>query len=123
MTDLVPPRSQSPTMLLVEDEPAIRTVVRRTVAGTAYDLLVARNGDQARQHRGMIDLPQADVVMSRMNRFEPGELIGTAHPETTVLFVSDDSRDSAACAAGRAFRQKPFTQDALLGKIKEVQLA
>ena len=83
-------------MLLVEDEPAIRTVVRRTLAGTAYDLLVARNGDQARQHRGVIDLPQADVVMSRMNRFEPGELIGAAHPETTVLFVSDDSRDSAA---------------------------
>ena len=51
-------------MLLVEDEPAIRTVVRRTLAGTAYDLLVARNGDQARQHRGVIDLPQADVVMS-----------------------------------------------------------
>ena len=129
MTDPVQPRSQSPTILLVEDEPAIRTLIRRMLVGAGYELLVARNGDEAmsmaRQHSGVIDLLLTDVVMPRMNGFELGERIGGAHPETTMLFVSGHSRDSTSVrrglrTAGRAFLLKPFTQDALLGKVREV---
>ena len=129
MTDPVQPRSTAPTILLVEDEPAIRTLIRRMLEGAGYELLVARNGDEALtlagEHRGGIDLLLTDVVMPRMNGFELGERIGSAHPETNVLFVSGYSRDSTAVrtglrTAGRAFLLKPFTRDALLGKIKEV---
>ncbi len=129
MTDPVQRRSQSPTILLVEDEPAIRTLIRRMLAGAGYELLVARNGDEAlsvaRQHSGAIDLLLTDVVMPRMNGFELGELMASAHPETNLLFVSGHSADSVSVrrglrTAGRDFLLKPFTQDALLGKIREV---
>ena len=129
MTDPVQPRSQSKTILLVEDEPAIRKLITRTLAGAGYELLAARNGDEALsiagQHRGMIDLLLTDVVMPGMNGFEFGKLIGSAHPETIVLFVSGYSRDSTSVRsglrnAGRAFLLKPFTQDALLAKVREV---
>ena len=129
MTDSAQPRSQAPTILLVEDEPAIRSLIRRMLEGAGYELLVARNGDEAltvaREYRDAIDLLLTDVVMPRMNGFELGELIGGAHPETNVLFVSGYSRDSTQVrnglrTAGRAFLLKPFTQDALLCKIREV---
>ncbi|TDI20080.1 MAG: response regulator, partial [Acidobacteria bacterium] len=83
MTDPVQPRSQSPTILVVEDEPAIRTLIGRMLAGAGNELLVARNGDEAltmaRQHAGVIDLLLTDVVMPRMNGFELGELIASVH--------------------------------------------
>ena len=129
MTDVAHPRPQSSTILLVEDEPAIRALIRRMLEGAGYELLVARNGDEAlsvaRQHRGVIDLLLTDVVMPRMNGFELGEQFGTARPEASVLFVSGFFRDSNAVrsglrTSGRAFLLKPFTQDALLGKIREV---
>ncbi len=129
MTDPVQPRSQSATILLVEDEPAIPKLIRRTLAGAGYELLVARDGDEALrvagQHRGVIDLLLTDIVMPGMNGFELVKQIGRAHPETTVLFVSGYSRDSTSVrsglrTAGRAFLLKPFTQDALLAKIKDV---
>lgn len=129
MTDPVQPSAQSTTILLVEDEPAIRTLLRRMLAGAGYELFVACNGDEAltmaRQHAWTIDLLLTDVVMPRMNGFELGELVAAVHPETKVLFVSGYSRDSTSVrsglrAAGRAFLLKPFTQDDLLGKIREV---
>ena len=129
MTDLIRPRPPSQTILLVEDEPAIRSLVGRMLEGAGYELLMARNGDDAlavaRAHRGVIDLLLTDVVMPRMNGFELGELIGSARPETSVLFVTGYSRESTQVrtglrTAGRAFLLKPFTRDALLCKIREV---
>ena len=101
----------------------------RVLVGAGYQLLVARNGGEAltmaKEHRGVIDLLLTDVIMPRMNGFELGELIGRAHPETNVLFVSGYSRDSAEVrsglrSAGQTFLLKPFTPADLLGKIKEV---
>ncbi len=121
MTDPVQPRSQSPTILLVEDEPAIRTLIRRMLDGAGYELLVARNGDEAmsiaRRHSGVIDLLLTDVVMPRLNGFELGELIACARPETNMLFVSGHFLDSDSLrrglrTPGRAFLLTPFTQDA-----------
>jgi|TARA_B100000959_G_C14696318_1_gene506904 CheY-like chemotaxis protein len=129
VTDGIRPHPQSPTILLVEDEPAIRSLIRRMLEGAGYELLIARNGNEAltvaKQHRGVIDLLLTDIVMPRMNGFELGEQIGSARPETNVLFVSGFFKDSTAVrsglrATGRAFLLKPFTQDALLGKIQEV---
>lgn len=129
MIDPVQRRSQSPTILVVEDEPAIRTLIGRMLAGAGNELLVARNGDEAltmaRQHAGVIDLLLTDVVMPRMNGFELGELIASVHPETNMLFVSGYANDSPAMrsglrTAGRVFLLKPFTRVALLGKIRDV---
>ena len=60
-----------------------------------------------------------------MNGFELGELIARVHPETNVLFVSGHARDSTSVRSGlrtegRVFLLKPFTRDALLGKVRDV---
>ena len=119
----------APTILLVEDEPSIRSLIRRMLEGAGYDLIVAKSGDEAlalaNDHTGAIDLLVTDVVMPRMNGFELGGYIGGAHPETSVLFVSGYAEDSSSVrkglrTAGQAFLLKPFTRDALLGKIKEI---
>ncbi len=57
--------------------------------GAGYELLEARNGDEAMtmadRHDGSIDLLLTDVVMPRMNGFELGRRMERARPETTVL--------------------------------------
>ena len=63
--------------------------------------------------------------MPRMNGFERGGYIGGPHLETSVLCLSGHAEDSNSVrkglrTAGQAFLLKPFTQDALLGKIKEI---
>jgi two-component system cell cycle sensor histidine kinase/response regulator CckA len=119
----------APTILLVEDEPSMRSLIRRMLEGAGYDLIVAKNGDEAlalaNEHTGAIDLLVTDVVMPRMNGFEQGGFIGGTHPETSVLFLSGHAEDSSSVrkglrTTGQAFLLKPFTQDALLGKIKEI---
>ena len=123
------PETDHQTILLVEDEPAIRALIRRMLEGAGYELLEARNGDEALtmadRHNGAIDLLLTDVVMPRMNGFELGRRMDRARPETTMLYVSGYSRDSSEVrdglrTSGQAFLLKPFTQDALLGKIREV---
>jgi YesN/AraC family two-component response regulator len=114
----------APTILIVEDEPSIRTIER-----AGYELIVAKNGDEAlalaNDHTGAIDLLVTDVTMPGMNGFELGGYIGGIHPETSVLFVSGYAEDSSPVrkglrTAGQAFLLKPFTRDALLGKVKEI---
>ncbi|HIE94374.1 MAG TPA: response regulator, partial [Acidobacteria bacterium] len=71
------------------------------------------------------DMLLLDVTMPGMNGFELGGYIGGIHPETSVLFVSGYAEDSSPVrkglrTAGQAFLLKPFTRDALLGKVKEI---
>ncbi len=122
--------SQSaPTILVVEDDPSIRWILQRMLERAGYELIVAENGDEAlalaNDHTGPIDLLVTDVTMPGMNGFELGGCIGSTHPETSVLFVSGYAEDSSPVrkgltTAGQAFLLKPFTRDALLGKVKEL---
>ena len=125
----MPPKAPSPTILLVEDEPAIRTLIRRMLEAAGYALLEARNGDEAlamaTRHDGDIDLLLTDIVMPKMNGFELGRRMEETRPDTTVLFVSGYSRDSSEVrsglrASGRPVLLKPFTREALLEKVREV---
>lgn len=73
---------------LVEDDPTIRSLVGRMLKGAGYELLTTRNGDDtltlAKAHPGEIYLLLTDIVMPRMKGFE----LGSARPETSVLFLS-----------------------------------
>lgn len=118
-----------PTVLLVEDDPMLRRLIRSMLQGAGYDLLVAPNGEvaltMAGERAGTIDLLLTDVVMPRMNGFELSGHITSTHPETSVLFLSGYADDSNSVRAGlkttrHAFLLKPFTKDALLEKIQEV---
>jgi len=119
-------RPPGETILLVEDDPPIRRLIRRSLDGQGYQLLEACNGLEAlgllADHHGPIDLLVTDVVMPQMDGFTLGERLVESHPETRVLFLSGYADQSARVRhalkkVGSAFLLKPFTQSGLLQKI------
>ena len=116
------------TILLVEDDPPIRSLIRRILQGQGYQLLEACNGavglSLAADHRGPIDLLLADVVMPHIDGFTLSERLVESHPETRVLFLSGYADRSVTIRArlkeaGHPFLIKPFTRDHLLRTIRE----
>ena len=117
------------TVLLVEDEPSIRQLMRRMLTGHGYTMLEARNGVEAmgvaESHPTPIHLLLTDVVMPSMGGFELAAQLQALRSETRVLFLSGHAEDSPKILDGleksdHAFLLKPFTQDALHKKIREV---
>jgi CheY-like chemotaxis protein len=116
------------TILLVEDEDAVRELTREVLDAGGYEVLEARNGPEAlelaQSHRGDIDLLLADVIMPRMSGRELAERLRTLRPGTKVLFVSGYT-DDAVLRHGVLqdevpFLQKPFAPRDLEQKVREV---
>ena len=80
------------TVLLVEDEPSIRQLMRRMLAGQGYMMLEARNGAEAlgvaESHPTPIHLLLTDVVMPSMDGFTLAARLQALRSETRVLFLS-----------------------------------
>jgi CheY-like chemotaxis protein len=117
------------TILLVENEPALRELMRRFLEGSGYTVLGARNGDEAlaasAQHPTPIDLLLTDVVMPGMSGFVLANKMVELRAETKVLYFSGYADDydvirEGLHEAGRPFLLKPFTQKDLLQKIVDV---
>jgi CheY-like chemotaxis protein len=113
------------TILVVEDDPAIRMLVEEILTGAGYNVLVAGTGDKAIQladeHEGVIHLLLTDVVLPSMGGKEIAGRIALVRPETKVLFMSGYTGNAADerenLEPGVEFLQKPFTPDALCEKI------
>jgi two-component system, cell cycle sensor histidine kinase and response regulator CckA len=116
------------TILLVEDEEAVRTMISRVLHGNGYRILEAGNGKEAmeicRQHTGPIHLMVTDVIMPQMSGRELAEQIAPLRPEMKVLFMSGYPDNAivhhGVLESGTAFLQKPFNLRALEGKVREV---
>jgi PAS domain S-box-containing protein len=117
----------SETLLLVEDEDAVRALSRHVLAGLGYILLEARDGAEAvriaGEQRGRIDLVLTDVVMPRMGGRETAERVVAMHPGARVLFLSGYTNDAVVrhgiLQAKVAFLQKPFSPASLAMKVRE----
>ena len=116
------------TLLLVEDEAAVRKLVRRTLERDGYTLLEAVDGLEALRiaetHAGPIHLLLTDVVMPNLGGRDLAEALHEIRPETRVLFMTgftDDAivRHGVSVAEG-ALLQKPFTPAALARKVRSV---
>jgi PAS domain S-box-containing protein len=118
----------SETILLAEDEEAVRSLVRGVLESTGYQVLETKGAHDAlevgERHRKHIHLLLTDVVMPQMSGAELVKHLAPLHPETKVLYMSGYT-DHAVVRHGlldssTAFLQKPFTPDALALKVREV---
>ncbi|MGH9432301.1 MAG: PAS domain S-box protein, partial [Terriglobia bacterium] len=116
------------TVLLVEDEDALRFMVREVLSAAGYNVLEATEGDEAlkiaRRHELPIDLMLTDVVMPRMNGHELAEKLECLHPETRVLFMSGYTGSAIVqhgiLSSDELFIQKPFTPSSLMKKVRGI---
>jgi PAS domain S-box-containing protein len=116
------------TILVVEDEPAVRALVARILRGTGYRVLEAGNGEGALEvfgrADGRVDLVLSDVVMPRMSGPELVRRLLLQRPDLRVLFMSgytqDEVLDSDPDAPGAGFIQKPMSPRSLTRKLREV---
>lgn len=116
------------TILLVEDEVAVRHLTRDVLEQSGYKVLESTDGDEAvrlcQNCDGPIHLLLTDVVMPKKGGRELAEQLGPLRPEMRVLFVSGYTDDAIVryglLRKGAAFLQKPFTPTTLAWKVREV---
>ena len=113
------------TILLVEDERAVRELAQRVLTGGGYGVLSASRGAEAvecaREHRGEIHLVLTDVVMPGLPTDEMIDRIRALHPQAAVLLMSGYS-DADIVQRGVPMRdfalvEKPFTASGLLDQV------
>ena len=123
----MPPRGTE-TVLVVEDEEAVRTLTRQILQNAGYTVLEASSGVEALRvatgHPGTVHLLVTDVVMPGLGGQAAAERLAERHPGLRVLFVSGYT-DDAVVRHGVLhdqvnFLQKPFTPAALAWKVREV---
>jgi two-component system cell cycle sensor histidine kinase/response regulator CckA len=116
------------TILLVEDEDAVRVLTRRILMRAGYTVLAARNADEAlatsQAHPGAIDLLLTDVIMPGASGARLAGVLQPIRPEMDVLFMSGYAEDTmvrqGVLTPGVAYLQKPFTPTSLARKVREV---
>jgi CheY-like chemotaxis protein len=116
------------TVLVVEDEQALRQVTQRIFARNGYHVITAANGpealDIAGAHPGEIHLLVTDVVMPQMLGKEVAEKIREIKPGIQVLFMSGYARPVLASQGslepGVALVEKPFSEAELLSQAGQV---
>jgi two-component system cell cycle sensor histidine kinase/response regulator CckA len=125
-TDAV--RAGSGTILLVEDDEAVRGMAGRVLDRSGYRVLEAATGVDALRVCGEstepIDLIVSDLVMPEMGGRELAEQVRARHPGVRLLFMSGYTEDAEMRRSfldpSKAFLPKPFTPAALAEKVRDV---
>jgi CheY-like chemotaxis protein len=116
------------TVLVVEDEAAIRQLTSLVLRRAGYDVLLAENPAEAERivasHPGPIHLLLTDVVMPGMRGPELAERTLKHRPDIRVLYMSGYTHDAnsrhGVLDAGMELLQKPFTPTRLTEKVRQV---
>lgn len=117
-----------PTILLVEDEEGVRTVLNELLIGLGFSVLQAANGaeavDLARSHEGVIDLVVTDMVMPAMSGQELARNLSEVRPGVRILYMSAFASNiyspGALANALADYISKPFDLDTFVGKVREL---
>jgi two-component system, cell cycle sensor histidine kinase and response regulator CckA len=115
------------TILLVEDEPAVRELARMVLSQQGYTVMEAQNSEDAVRLAGRygpgIHLLLTDVVMPRMSGRDLAKQLTTRHPHLRVLFMSGYTHnviaENGTLEEGLSFLQKPFTPRTLAQRVRE----
>ncbi len=116
------------TILLVEDNDALRTLACKMLQRYGYHVLQARDPNDAsrivKEHEGQIHLLFTDMVMPQASGRELGERLALSHPGMKVLYTSGYVNNASTCdwilKTGVAFLPKPFTGASVARKIRDV---
>jgi two-component system, cell cycle sensor histidine kinase and response regulator CckA len=122
------PHARVETVLVVEDESSVRSLVRRILERRGYNVLTAENGVQALElvsaYTDPIALVITDVVMPNMGGRELSLELAQLRPELRILYMSGYTEDEVVRHGVNeqavSFISKPFSSDALLDKIRSM---
>jgi PAS domain S-box-containing protein len=120
-------RGSGEQILVVEDDPQVRGIVRRVLQSAGYAVYEAITGLAAinfiAAHPGEIDIVVSDVVMPGVNGRELAEQLRTAHPDLPILFMSGypgaEIERRGLNVRQASFIQKPFTPDAMVTAVSQ----
>jgi two-component system cell cycle sensor histidine kinase/response regulator CckA len=116
------------TVLLVEDDAAVRKFAAMSLRQYGYYVLEASNGPEGlymlNTRGGKLDLLITDVIMPGMNGRQLAEAVEARFPEIQVLYMSGYTDDAivkhGVLESEIQFLSKPFTHDGLVRKVREV---
>jgi PAS domain S-box-containing protein len=116
------------TVLLVEDEPAVRALAETVLQNLGYKVLAADSSETAlgiwRERRDSIDVLLTDVIMPRMSGGDLAQKLREMNPRLKILFMSGYTDDRIAgygiLAGETQLLQKPFTAEGLARKLRSV---
>ena len=121
-----PPSSRGETILVVEDDRAVRTLVSGALAAEGYTVVEAQNGEEALalcdEHRGALDLVLSDMVMPKMSGRELARRIAETRPELRIVFMSGYTHDILSAeersSPGVFILEKPFSRNDLARAVR-----
>jgi two-component system, cell cycle sensor histidine kinase and response regulator CckA len=126
MSEPVQDPSERPTVLLVDDEQSVRSIVMRILRRAQYNVIAAESGDEALKlaanHPGKIDVVVTDMYMPGMRGPEVVVALGKIRPGLRALFISGyaDQDVGTAVPPGANFLHKPFSGQDLTAAIEAV---
>ncbi|MFL5313303.1 MAG: response regulator [Myxococcales bacterium] len=119
---LPPEAGRGETILVVEDEDPVRTLLRRILVDHGYRVLEARDGAdglrRSQEHGGEIHLLLTDVVMPEMTGPDLARHVAAQRPTTRILFMTGYTEHDPAGA--EALLHKPFSSSTLLGHVRRM---
>jgi DNA-binding NtrC family response regulator len=124
----LPSPSGNETILLVEDEEAVRKIAARALTQNGYRVLEAKSGEDALRLSGgfyePIHLLLTDMVMPGIGGAETARVLKGRRPDLNVLLMSgyteNPAQREAVFSSETPFLQKPFTLENLARKVREV---
>ena len=112
------------TVLVVEDEDVVRGLVRQVLASAGFEVLVARDGEEAfalaAEHH--VDVLLSDLVLPKLSGQEVVERLRASYPELKVVYMSGYAESGifsgGVLPPGTAFLEKPFTFSELIERVQ-----
>jgi two-component system chemotaxis response regulator CheY len=115
----------SKSILIVEDDPQVRNLIKLVLAGEGFDLVEAEDGarglSQILRNRGRFAAVLTDIDMGRMNGIEFAESVKEHYPAVPILFISAlpvGPEELQRAAPGSTFIRKPFDSTALIQTVR-----